>query len=86
MFTESIAHGLLSTIQNIRLLETQFAGKQPCRYIFFNKVAGLQLYYKGTPAQVFFFNFVTFLKTIFLQKTLGDCFNITLFPVLLHQK
>ena len=55
MFTESIAHGLLSTIQNIRLLETQFAGKQPCRYIFFNKVAGLQLYYKGTPAQVFFF-------------------------------
>ena len=51
-----------------------FAGKYLCWSLFFNKVAGLQLYYKRLQHRCFSVKFAKFLKTPFLPNTSGGYF------------
>ena len=51
----------------------KLTGKHLCQSLFFNKVA----LKKESLTQVFFCEFVTFLRTPFLQNTSGGCFYNT---------
>ena len=57
---------------NIGVLENfaNFIGKHLCQTLFFNKVAGLQLYFKRLQQRCFPVKFVKFLRTTFFAEHL----------------
>ena len=51
---------------------SNFIGKHLCWSLFFNKVVGLQLYFKETPTQVFYCKiYKTFKKNFFIEHLQG---------------
>ena len=60
----------------------KLAGKHLCQSLFFNKAAGLQLYWKrDSGTGVFLWILWNFLVHFFLQNTSGDCFLISILMV-----
>ena len=51
-----------------------FIGKYLCWSFFFNKVAGLRLYYKRLQYRCFLWNLQSFEEHLLLQNTSGGCF------------